>query len=47
MDQKTFYALGGVDYPKWRASVTSASRDEKASQANLEQFEAALRHVGN
>ena len=44
---KPFYALGGVDDPKWRASVTSASRDEKASQANLEQFEAALRPVGN
>jgi hypothetical protein len=44
---KTYYELGDVIGTKWHASLTSASPDEKASRANLEQFEAALERVKN
>ena len=44
---KTYYEFGEVKGPNWRASVSSASRDEKASQENLTRFEAALKHVTN
>src|SRR5882724_6335504 len=34
---RAYYALGGVDGPKWRASLSSLSSDAKMSEANLEQ----------
>jgi hypothetical protein len=44
---KSFYEFGDVNGSKWHASLSSASPDEKASRTNLEQFEAALRQLGN
>jgi hypothetical protein len=44
---KTYYVDGGVNGPKWRASLSSASRDEHASQANLERSAVALKGAKN
>src|SRR5579872_1072163 len=44
---RTYYEFGDVNGPRWRASLSSASRDERASQANLERFEAALERNRN
>jgi hypothetical protein len=43
----TYYEFGDVKGREWRASLSSASRDEKASRANLEQFEATLKRARN
>ncbi|MBV8908018.1 MAG: hypothetical protein JOZ20_03375, partial [Sphingomonas sp.] len=42
-----YYAYGVVHGSKWDVWLSSASLDPKISQANLEQFEAALQPVRN
>ncbi|WP_156898739.1 hypothetical protein [Bradyrhizobium erythrophlei] len=44
---KAYYSFGDVDGSNWRASLSSSSRDETASQVNLEKFEAVLKSVRN
>jgi hypothetical protein len=44
---KTYYEFDNINGPKSRASLSSASPDEKASKANLQQFEAALGQIRN
>jgi hypothetical protein len=40
---KTYYSFGDADVSSGHASLSSSSPDEMASQANLKQFEAALK----
>jgi hypothetical protein len=44
---RTYYEFADVEGPGWRASLSSASLYAKASSANLEQFEAALKQIRN
>ncbi len=44
---KVYYASGVVHGSKWDAWLSSASSDQNASQANLKQFEAALKHISD
>ena len=44
---KVYYASGVVHVSKWDAWLSSASSDQTTSQANLKQFEAALKHVSD
>jgi hypothetical protein len=44
---KVHYASGVVHGSKWDAWLSSASPDQNTSQANLKQFEAALKHISD
>ncbi len=44
---RVYYAFAAVHGSKWDAWLSSASLDPKVSQANLEQFEAALQPIRN
>jgi len=44
---RIYYEFADVKGPEWRALLSSASLGAKASSANLEQFEAALKKIEN
>jgi hypothetical protein len=44
---RVYYASGVVHGSKWDAWLNSAARDQNTSQANLKQFEAALKHISD